>query len=51
MDKSHYYKIEIDFCPICGSENKTRTRVYGEKPTEPEKRYAVIERYDYCDAF
>ena len=35
------------YCPVCGSEDLSRERHYGNKPPR-EERYIVYQNYDYC---
>lgn len=47
--KKHWYRITIADCPVCGRGHGGRERVYGEKPTDPNKRYLYEVAYDWCD--
>ena len=44
---SHWYKIHIRICPICGSYRKTRVRHTGPKPSYAEC-HVETDEYDYC---
>lgn len=46
--KKYWYKLFIYECPVCGSGNTYRERVYSDKPVEPSQRYEFIESYDWC---
>ena len=47
----YWIRTFIEYCPLCGRENTYwRERVYGEpKPKEYDKRYVVVEQYDWCE--
>jgi len=47
--KKYWYKFYINYCPVCGSEDKWKERQYTKKPKDGAKRYEVRERYDWCD--
>ena len=47
--KKYWYKIQIIECPLCGSIDKFKERIYGKKPKNPEKRYKYKQEYDYCE--
>jgi hypothetical protein len=46
---TYWYYIVSDYCPVCGREDITRTRLYGEKPKTWDERHKYNERYDWCD--
>lgn len=50
--KTHWYKIYVGECPVCGRDKSFRERVYGKKPKDHKKRYVWLrdsETYDHCD--
>lgn len=47
--RSHWYKITVFYCPLCGQDRTFRERQYGPKPEERNLRYRVREVYDWCD--
>ena len=52
MNKGNYW-IQFTYyeCPVCGCGETIRERVYGEKPTNPQKRHIYAsdaESYDNC---
>lgn len=47
--KSHWYKIYIGECPVCGKDKSYRVRIYGKKPENSNERYVyLLNTYDYC---
>ncbi len=46
--KPHWYKFYVTECPVCGCGDTYRTRVYGKKPQDLEKRYKWDFSYDNC---
>lgn len=51
MTRKHWYRLHIGECPVCGSEQSYRVRVYGRKPKRPEARIVYLshsETYDQC---
>lgn len=48
--KPHWYKTTVLECPLCGSGDVFRERIYGDKPDDPYATYVHKEVYDYCDA-
>ena len=47
----YWYRFFCIRCPLCGSEDWSRERVYGIKPLNHEERYVFHEHWDYCDVF
>lgn len=47
-ERRHWYFLAWDYCPVCGREDGSRTRVYGPKPKRREDRVEYMEHYDYC---
>lgn len=47
-DEPHWYRFDIDWCPVCLSERTERTRMAGQPPADPGDRYHIEEHYDYC---
>lgn len=45
MKRKYWYQTTIEFCPVCGSEDRYRERVY-EKPEVP---IILKEHYDWCE--
>lgn len=39
-----WYQIIVWMCPVCGSEQKFKERVY----KKPENNYIVEDHYDWC---
>lgn len=48
-DTRYWYYISVDYCPVCGSEDTTRERVYGPRPEKWEDRHEMMEYYDWCE--
>ena len=48
-DRPHWYITHIDYCPVCFSERKERTRMPGKRPSGYAKRYVIEEHYDWCN--
>lgn len=49
--KQHWYRIHLGECPVCGSDQGYRERVYGPPPKNREDRYVYLpdtQTYDYC---
>ena len=52
--KGCWYKIDSDYCPVCGRDRTERTRMPGPKPTsdDPVEAYWLThneeEHYDWC---
>lgn len=49
--KQHWYRIFVGECPVCGSEQSYRERVYGKRPINPKRRYVYLsdfQTYDGC---
>lgn len=44
----YWYFIDEDYCPVCGSTDVYRERVYTPKPEDWEDRRAMHETYDWC---
>ncbi len=47
----HWYRWNFGECPVCGSDDSYRERVYGELPEKIEDRYEYIDpgvSYDGC---
>ncbi len=44
---SHWYRIYVCECPLCGHDFGHRERVYGEKPKDHRERY-VYEQPRAC---
>lgn len=44
----YWYKFECSLCPLCGREDRYKTRMYTEKPESPSDRYFIEEVWDYC---
>lgn len=44
QQRRHWYRIEHDYCPLCGRSETHRERVYGRKP----KRGAVRLTETWC---
>ena len=40
---TYWYRVTTWVCPLCGSEDRYRERVYGEKPEDYAERFPVIE--------
>jgi hypothetical protein len=39
------------YCPVCGSCDTVRERVYDiPKPKDRRRRHVTVESYDYCDS-
>lgn len=45
----YWYKETIFYCPVCGREDKHKSRMYTKKPKDWNKRHELIETYDYCN--
>lgn len=43
--KIYWYETIVWMCPVCGSEQKFRERVYNVKP---EPSYRIEDYYDWC---
>lgn len=41
--KKYWYYTEIEYCVLCGHENKYRERRYTPKPENPSERTVVRE--------
>lgn len=51
MKKACWYRIHVGECPVCGSDQGFRVRVYGKKPEDPKDRYVQLphsQTYDQC---
>lgn len=46
--KKHWYLMHVHECPVCGSYEIFRERMYTRKPKNPEKRHTYFEHYDWC---
>jgi uncharacterized Zn finger protein (UPF0148 family) len=46
---NYWYKTYIEYCPICGHEEKHKERQYSEKPININKLTEFKEVYDYCE--
>ena len=49
--RPHWYRIHLGECPVCGSDQSYRERVYGERPEKNEDRYVYrpdSQTYDHC---
>lgn len=50
--QSHWYRIYVGECPVCGSDKGFRERVNGPKPSDRNDRVVHMsdaECYDHCD--
>ena len=50
--KSHWYRMYLGECPVCGRDKSYRERVYGAKPVRRIKRTVYLSdyvTYDHCD--
>lgn len=50
--QSHWYRIYVGECPVCGSDKGYRERVNGPKPKARSKRVVHLsdsQCYDHCD--
>ena len=45
----HWYFISDTYCPLCGHNERIRTRMYTEKPEAYDDRHDFEEGYDYCE--
>ena len=41
--ESYWYRVTVWVCPICGRVDRSRGRVYTEKPEDYDDRFQVIE--------
>ncbi len=49
-ERRYWYFISSDYCPVCGKDDTTRERIYGERPSKWEDRHDYDwNAYDYCD--
>ena len=51
IKKTHWYKMHVGECPVCGRDKSYRERVYSKKPKDYKKRYVYLndfETYDGC---
>lgn len=49
--KPHWYRMYIGECPVCGTDQSYRERVYGARPEKREDRTVYLSQtntYDYC---
>ncbi len=46
--KTHWYKYYHTECPVCGSGEVKRERVYGRRPENWGERHEFIDYYDWC---
>ena len=51
-EATHWYRLYLGSCPVCGSDKSYRERVYGKRPEKLEDRVVYLsdtETYDWCD--
>jgi len=44
----YWYLEEVWYCPVCGSEDRYRVRMYTPKPEDRNLRHIWHEAWDYC---
>lgn len=50
-EKRYWYFVYSDYCPVCGHNEDTRERIYGERPEKWEDRHKDVESYDGCEGY
>jgi len=47
--KKYWYRFFYEECPVCGSCNEWKERVYDKpKPEDPQERHVYKQVWDYC---